>query len=173
MTASAQRPLLFLDVDGPLIPFGATPRQRPEGYPVYPAPGPAADGMNPLLSRIDPGLGPRLAALSCELVWATTWMDEANDWVAPRLGLPELPLVDWPDPPDAHERDGLHWKTRALVDRAAGRPFIWVDDEIGDADRTWVAAHHRGPALLYRVDPAYGLTDADFAALGAWLGAHR
>lgn len=29
------RPLLFLDVDGPLIPFGATPEQYPDGYPTY------------------------------------------------------------------------------------------------------------------------------------------
>ncbi|MEU9895121.1 hypothetical protein ACIBCS_03055 [Streptomyces phaeochromogenes] len=32
-----------------------------------------------------------LMALPCELVWATTWMAEANETVAPRLGLPELP----------------------------------------------------------------------------------
>ncbi|MET7618009.1 hypothetical protein [Streptomyces sp. NPDC005408] len=34
MTVSAQRPLLFLDVDGPLIPFGATPQQHLDGYPT-------------------------------------------------------------------------------------------------------------------------------------------
>ncbi|WP_328891475.1 HAD domain-containing protein [Streptomyces sp. NBC_00316] len=178
MTGSAQRPLLFLDVDGPLIPFGATPQQRPDGYPTYrtgaAAPGPAE--LNPLLSRIDPALGPRLTALGCDLVWATTWMDEANECIAPWLGLPELPVVAWPEP--AYEDpldwwDGLQWKTRHLVDRAAGRTFVWVDDEITGTDRAWVAAHHPGPALLHRVDPAQGLTDADFAALGAWLRANR
>jgi hypothetical protein len=29
------RPLLFLDVDGPFVPFGATREQRPDGYPTY------------------------------------------------------------------------------------------------------------------------------------------
>ncbi|RSS42439.1 hypothetical protein EF912_30600, partial [Streptomyces sp. WAC07061] len=31
------------------------------------------------------------------------------------------------------------------------------------------AAHHPAPALLHRVDPRTGLTDADFAVLARWL----
>ncbi|WP_086665065.1 hypothetical protein [Lentzea kentuckyensis] len=70
-------PLLFLDVDGPLLPFG--------------------DGVagTPGLSRLDPMHGPWLAALPCELIWATTWMDDAND---PRHGLTDadyLKLDAW------------------------------------------------------------------------------
>ncbi|MFC5825878.1 HAD domain-containing protein [Nonomuraea insulae] len=158
---TVQRPLLFLDVDGPLIPFGGT---RP--YPTF-----RDDAANPLLARIDPAHGPRLTALRCDLVWATTWMDDANECVAPRLGLPPLPVVTWPEPSEADERDerdGMHWKTRALVGWAAGRSFIWVDDEITDVDRGWVSAHHGGRALLHRVDPRHGLTDADYGVLGEW-----
>ncbi|MEV7413263.1 hypothetical protein AB0O04_36230, partial [Streptomyces althioticus] len=72
MTAAAERPLLFLDVDGPLIPFGA---------PHPPPPTAPADHGNPLLARLDPTLGARLLALRCSLVWATTWMEEANEVV--------------------------------------------------------------------------------------------
>ncbi|MEU9303586.1 HAD domain-containing protein [Streptomyces sp. NPDC048269] len=158
MTRSEGRPLLFLDVDGPLIPFGAGP--YPQG-----------DEANPLLARIDPALGPELAALPCELVWATTWMADANECVAPLLGLPELPLVVWPEPSGADVWSRIHWKTPALVDHAAGQPFIWVDDEITDADRAWVASHHRGPALLHRVDAGRGLTGADLTVLRGWLDA--
>lgn len=172
MTALALRPLLFLDVDGPLIPFGAPPPQFPDGHPTYQAGlGTGGGDANPLLARINPAHGPRLAALSCELVWATTWMADANECVAPRLGLPRLPVVSWPEPSEADERDardGVHWKTRALVDWAAGRAFAWVDDEITDIDRAWVSAHHRGRALLHRVDPCRGLTDADYVALQQW-----
>jgi len=158
--------LLFLDVDGPLIPFGATDRV----YPAYTGP-PVPDAPHPLLTRVDPALGPRLVALGCELVWATTWMDDANADLAPWLGLPALPVVEWPD---EDEPPGLlHWKTRPLVAWAAGRPFIWVDDEITEADRAWTAVHHPGPALLHRVDHRYGLTEADFGVLREWLAAVR
>ncbi|MFI9806620.1 hypothetical protein ACIHEJ_20060 [Streptomyces sp. NPDC052301] len=157
--------LLFLDVDGPLIPFGAADLD----YPRYPGPVEAAAG-HPLLTRADPALGARLVALGCELVWATTWMDDANAVLAPWLGLPALPVVEWPDEEDAPPGP-LHWKTRTLVARAAGRPFIWVDDELTGADRAWTAAHHPGPALLHRVDHRYGLTVADFAVLEEWVGA--
>jgi hypothetical protein len=174
MAGSAECPLLFLDVDGPLIPFGAESGQYPGGCPTY-GTDPAGPDENPLLARINPEHGPRLMALPCELVWATTWMAEANETIAPRLGLPELAVVSPPEGDDEEaERDtlrGLHWKTRALVDRAAGRAFVWVDDEITDTDRTWVSAHHRGHALLHRVDPSRGLTDADFDALDEWLAA--
>lgn len=167
------RPLLFLDVDGPLIPFGASAEQYPDGYPTYRFVPELPDAFaNPLLARVDPAHGARLAALGCDVVWATTWMHEANECVSPRIGLPRLPVVIRPEPADidAHaERTGLHWKTRALVAWAAGRPFAWVDDEIGDVDRAWVAAYHPAPALLQRVDAVYGLTAADYAALGAWV----
>ncbi|MFE0106207.1 hypothetical protein [Streptomyces sp. NPDC059009] len=183
MIGSARRPLLFLDVDGPLIPFGANAQELPDGYPTYPGPpsGPGAaadDDANPLLSRIDPALGPRLLALPCDLVWATTWLDEANEAVGPRLGLPELPVLDWPDDPSGPDgpkgtdgtdgTSGLHWKTRAIVEWASGRDLVWVDDEIGDVDREWMAAHHPGHALLRRVDARRGLTGADFAAIEVW-----
>lgn len=169
---SPHRPLLFLDVDGPLIPLGATPRQRPDGYPTYrTGPGGPADDAHPLLARIDPAHGPRLLALPCDLVWATTWTADANECVAPRLGLPELPVVVWPEPSDEDEWGGLHWKTRALLHWADGRPFAWVDDEITDTDRAWAAAHHPGRALLHRVDPRQGLTGRDFTALDEWLRA--
>ncbi|MFD3650223.1 HAD domain-containing protein [Streptomyces cyaneofuscatus] len=174
MTSTGQRPLLCLDVDGPLIPFGGTPQQYPEGYPRYrSSSGPRSAEANPLLTRINPAHGPRLASLGYELVWASTWMADANECIAPWLGLPPLPVVSWPDePPAGAERDGLHWKTRALVDRAGGRAFAWVDDEITETDRAWVERHHRGRALLHRVDPRHGLTDADFAALTAWRDRH-
>jgi len=157
------RALLFLDVDGTLLPFGA-----PGPYPLHERAFPLYEPAHPLLTRVDPALGARLTSLGCALVWATTWGEDANTVLAPWLGLPRLPLVDWPEPDD-EEESGLHWKTRPLVSWAAGRPFVWVDDEITEADRAWVAAYCRGRALLHRVDHQVGLTDTDFAVLEEWL----
>jgi hypothetical protein len=84
MTGSVRRPLLFLDVDGPLIPFGS-----PQPYPTYETDRPETreTAAHPLLSRLDPAHGPRLAALPCEVVWATTWTSDANECIAPRLAV--------------------------------------------------------------------------------------
>jgi hypothetical protein len=167
ISGAADRPVIFLDVDGPLITFSARPASRQP-----PSDGTTADQLdgcgNPLLGRLDPDDGRRLLALGCDLVWATTWMADANEVISPRLGLPELPVVDWPDSDDEPPH-GLHWKTMFLTRWAAGRPFIWLDDEITDADRRWVAAHHAGRALLHRIDPHVGLTESDFSLIRQWL----
>ncbi|GIH74111.1 HAD domain-containing protein [Planobispora longispora] len=164
------RPFLLLDVDGPLNPYAAKPERRPAGYTTHRMRPEGWDDprLRPLRVWLNPDHGPALLALPYDLVWATTWRHEANAWIAPRLGLPPLPVVDWPELHSAARDDGVHWKTRRLVEWAAGRAFAWVDDEIGDADRAFVAAHRSGPALLHRVDPRIGLLPGDFAALAAW-----
>ncbi|MFD9691264.1 HAD domain-containing protein [Kitasatospora sp. NPDC059088] len=176
--------MLLLDVDGPLNPDAAKPHRRPEGYRTHRLLTPrwaaherrrlALWGMphkapKPLRVWLNPEHGPALAALPFELVWATTWEEEANSFIGPLLGLPELPYIAWSEP-RPEPAGGVFWKTPEVVAWARGRPFAWVDDNITDADRAWVAAHHPGPALLHHVDPKVGLTADDFGRLAAWAG---
>ncbi|MFE4517013.1 hypothetical protein ACFRMQ_22775 [Kitasatospora sp. NPDC056783] len=176
------RPVLLVDVDGPLNPCAAKPHRRPEGYGTHRLMTPRWEAAErrrlrewglpnkspkPLRVWLNPAHGPALAALPFDLVWATTWEEEANIFLAPLLRLPTLPFITWSDPqpqPDG----GVFWKTPDVVAWAQGRPFAWVDDLITDADRAWVQAHHSGPALLHHIDPKTGLMADDFALLSDW-----
>ncbi|MFJ5829484.1 hypothetical protein [Streptomyces sp. NPDC093089] len=168
------RPLLFLDVDGPLNPYAAKPERRPDGYTTLRVPleSGAHENDRGFLSRrrqlrvwLNPEHARFLLRLGFELCWATTWMDDANRWIAPVLGLPELPFVDFGDVLLQERPDGVHWKTAPLVHYASGRPFAWVDDEQSELDQAYVTAHHRGSALLHHVNPRVGLREGDFHTL--------
>lgn len=128
MIPDVPRPILFLDVDGPLNPFAR------------------------------------------RLVWATTWEQEANEWIGPHIGLPELPFVPWPAAQErADEQDGRYWKTRFVAEYAADRPFAWFDDQISQIDARWCAENHPAASLLQWIDPAYGIRDRDLAVVRRWI----
>jgi hypothetical protein len=162
------KPLLMLDVDGPLNPYAAL--EQPPGYRPY-----AVTGMDVGALRLwlNPAHGERLSRLPYELVWATTWMHQANEVIGGRvLGLPPLPVIQWTSMHHL-DPDGLYWKTRQIAQWAAGRPFAWVDDEISGADEEWIAGHYGGDALLRWIDPRVGLVEEDFAALEEWADGVR
>ncbi|MFJ8884780.1 hypothetical protein ACIRJR_15425 [Streptomyces sp. NPDC102402] len=169
-------PLLLLDVDGPLNPWLAKASRRPEGYTTHrmrPT-GWELPYQKPLRVWLNHDHGAELLHLPYTLVWATTWGHEANEWIGPHLGLPELPVIAWPEDrksppgPPAHAKPPVFWKTATIVEYAAGRPFAWIDDDLTDSDRAYVTDHHPGPALLHHVDPRVGLLPADFLALTTW-----
>jgi len=148
VTTGVAAPLIFVDIVGVLIPLRAMSngRRRSNGNIAE-----AADDLgNPQLERLDLEDGRRLLALPGELVWAATWRGEANEVVAPRVGLPALPLVGWPDD-DAATHLGVHWKT--APPGAVGR-------------RTAICLarrrnHRRRPALGRRAPSAAGAVARD------------
>ncbi|MFD9372240.1 HAD domain-containing protein [Streptomyces sp. NPDC060020] len=166
------KPLLLIDVDGPLNPYAAKAHRRPEGYTTHrmrPTGWREAESAKPLRVWLNPAHGEELLALAdaYELVWATTWKDEANDWIGPHLGLPRLPFIDWPSMHGRAPR-GTFWKTQYVLAYAGGRPFAWIDDDITAMDREYVEQHHPAHALLLRIDERIGLVREDFDALAAW-----
>lgn len=173
------KPLLFIDVDGPLNPFEANPNLRPAGYETHRLNPTTSDGRRwvtvhrkPLRVWLNPGHGPALLDLPFELVWCTTWVHEANEMIGPNIGLPELPVIAFSEERKLLTRgDGTYFKTHEAVEYAEGRPFAWVDDEITDFDRDYVTANHQGQALLHHVNPRLGLLEPDFEALKSWAAA--
>jgi len=166
------KPLLLIDVDGPLNPYDAPSHRRPEGYSTHrmmPDSWRASGRRKPLRVWLKHAMGEDLLALPFELVWCTTWEHEANEWIGPHLGLPELPYVEFDKTWALPTRpDGTYFKTHEVVEYAAGRPFAWVDDEITTWDEDYIKAHHPGPARLLWITPAAGLRQPDFDKLKEW-----
>ncbi|MFF1906525.1 hypothetical protein [Kitasatospora sp. NPDC058218] len=173
----SRRPLLFLDIDGPLNPYATPSGTCPDDYTAVHLPPearrPSAVGsprsyVRPETVWLNPAHGKALLSLGFELCWASAWMSDANRWIGPVLGLPPLPFVDFGDALMRERPDGVHWKSTPLVARADGRPFVWVDDEQTDADHAHIAAAHLGRALLHHVNPRIGLRHPDFTAMAGF-----
>ncbi|MFJ2649431.1 HAD domain-containing protein [Streptomyces sp. NPDC087420] len=166
------KPLLLIDVDGPLNPYAAKAARRPAGYATHRMRPSGWTETRALRVWLNPEHGVELLALTewFDLVWATTWKGEANEWIGPHLGLPELPYIDWPQMHGRAPR-GTFWKTQYILEYTAGRPFAWVDDDITAFDHEWVDEKHLAAALLLHIDPRIGLIRPDFDALADWAAA--
>jgi hypothetical protein len=170
------RPLLLIDVDGVLNPYAASRRWLDSSdyrkrntlasdgrtYPVW-------------LNRAH---GPQLLDLAeatgLELVWCTTWEHSANLAIGPRLGLPDLPVIEF-----ARKFSGAmidRWKFGPVLEYAGDRPLAWFDDdfELQHEDCAWFR-DQRGdtPTLLQLVDPHHGLRERDIDAVRDWAAALR
>ncbi|MEU4744482.1 HAD domain-containing protein [Actinosynnema sp. NPDC023658] len=180
------RGLLLLDVDGPLNPYAAKPHRRPEGYRTFRLTrrdtwhsDPDARGSKGLRVWLNPDHGALLRALAVdtglELVWATTWMHLANELVAPAVGLPALPVIEFPAADfdrDAGWSPGGPWKWRAVAEFAGGRPLAWLDDEhdeAGKESRGWFdRVRAEVPTCLCHVDPRRGLRPEHLDGIRTW-----
>lgn len=150
----AARPLLLVDVDGVLNPFAVRRGVLPRGFTEH-----AILGYRVLLARHHGdwlnGLADRF-----ELVWATTWEDDANTLIAPLVGLPtDLPVIAFPNP----QATGT-WKLPAVAAYVGDRPAAWIDDDLGSDAVRWRDLR-TAPTLLLRCDPAVGLVRRHIKAL--------
>ncbi|WP_410590638.1 hypothetical protein [Amycolatopsis sp. lyj-23] len=162
------RPLILLDVDGPLSPWAAPRHAKPAGY-VEQALRLSRWSRKRLRIWLDPAHGPRLLALAgsadAELAWATSWEHRANRWIGPAIGLPPLPVIEFPGPSPT-------WKFGQVARFAAGRPLAWFDDDFDlfpEARDAFLDRRTGSATELIPVDAHTGLTDEHFGRLERWL----
>lgn len=160
---------ILLDVDGPLNPFSN--KSLPEGFTAHKMHPDSWTGPNALTVRLNPLHGPSLASLGAELIWATTWEHEANEWIAPHIGLGELPVIDWIDK-DYWNKEGLYWKTKRIVswmnEHRPGVRYIWLDDECTKKDRKWIEYYSNGLGTCLQISPKFGITAEHLKFLANW-----
>jgi HAD domain in Swiss Army Knife RNA repair proteins len=154
------RRLIALDVDGVLNRLDAG--RPPEGW--HDTVVTLASGRR-LTVRTRFDYGDRLTKLALEteaqLVWLTTWEEEANTLIAPLAGLMRLPVI-----PLEPGREGMRFsenrppgviKARSLAAYLdEGDVCVWLDDDCTEADVAGLAG-----VKLVQVCDRYGLDDHD------------
>jgi hypothetical protein len=174
----ATKPIMLLDVDGPLNPFAAKATKRPEGYTTHRMrPTGWTDlALKPLRVWLDHNMGAKLKSLGYQIIWCTAWREDANEWISPHIGLPtDLEYIDW-GPHDVHLEDKpytkLHWKTTQIVswlqEHHPDTDFIWVDDETTDKDEKFLKAATDVNVKIFTINPKTGITDSDLADMADW-----
>lgn len=164
------RAAILIDVDGPL-----NPNRWQSGFKGHRI----TVGRETYLVRLNPGHGKWLMALAEEthsdLMWATFWNDDANTHIAPRIGLPELEVVEIDDSLEdfnrpTSSRGVSEWKAACVVNWAAsaGRPFVWFDDA-DDLQEIMAAQPLAGDHLIVPVPSRTGLAQGHIDTAQEWL----
>lgn len=139
------RPLLALDVDGPIALMG-----DPDPGQTFEA---VVDEIPLIISRRLPQRLSQLAAIF-QIVWASSWGRRASLKIAPLVGLPPgLPYI----PFTQARRPGVSYKLSGLKRWLKSAPAAVVDDEVGPDMWQWAAT--RPQTLMLQVDPRSGLLD--------------
>ena len=157
----SSRPMLILDLDGVISPYGSEAKggmavARVGGYLLLYRPGVIA-GLNALNKEGD-----------VELRWLTSWGSDVRTHVAPALGLDDFPMLAEGEN-DATDR--TWWKLRTvLLHLPGGTRFAWIDDDLKPTRRARVRrACGTGTCLLLRPDSRLGLTATELDQVRTFL----
>jgi hypothetical protein len=151
------RPLLLVDVDGVLNPYAAF-----EPLPGYEAHEFLGEGFAEVLLAREHGAWLTSLADVYELVWATSWMHLANWLICPVLGLPELPVIEFP-----RSGDDAYVKLPSVIRSVGDRACAWIDDVHHPEHFAW-AEKREAPTLLLHIDPSRGLQRDHVDRLREW-----
>jgi len=138
----ATKPLLLIDIDGVLSPFGG-------GLP----PGFKRETIGSYEVIWSPRHQEWLFHLSQDfhLVWATTWEHSANESMSPILELGQLAVIEF------DRGTGDTWKLPSVQEFIGNRPAAWIDDDLYLDAHKW-AEQRDVPTLLIRTNSSVGLT---------------
>ncbi len=171
-------PVLFLDVDGVLNAYALDPILAGfDDFEVHEVTIGDDTGFRMTLDlRLSPGMGQALATLPAEIVWLTTWEHNADQLIAPLVGLPRgLRVLS---PPSGAKTGTPLWKLDALRQSVSlnPTPFVWLDDDL-NLFRAAVSAEKWAselpvPSLLIAPDPRAGILPEDIEAIEEFLAAH-
>lgn len=187
MASDQPRPIVAVDIDGVLriappqpgdtIPsdaFSAFITMRKNNYPTLFHRAPDWDSNDEWREEHwFSGAGKRwvqsLLERQVDVVWATTWHHQANDYFADILGISQLP-VGLTKQPRLTENSPT-WKARNLGMNYPGRPLLWVDDNPPSPSlERYRRPQDRAITNFHRIrNWAVGFTDQDVAAMDAWL----
>lgn len=171
--------VVAVDVDGVLAgdpSLAGDPRALTDlGYRPYEFDGPGPDGRpaaGTVWLNAEHGVWLReMVDHGAELVWATSWGVRAADWIAPRLGLPSMPVIDVPNYGPAF---GWSAKIGPIREWVVDRPLAWLDDQFGGKEFGW--AEDRSdedgiPTLIEAVEAGEGLRRRHLDEVIRWLDA--
>lgn len=172
-----RRAVVAVDVDGVIAvdPESADGVEElaGKGYERHEFDRPGSDGQpvrGSVWLRAEHGAWLReLAERGAELVWATSWNQVAADWLAPRLGLPVMPVIEVPD---WGARFGWSAKRDPIHQWVGGRPLAWIDDTWGGKEFGWAEDRRDQdgiPTLLVDIEWSRGLEREDIERVLAWL----
>lgn len=161
---------ILLDVDGPLNPFSA--KIPPEGYQTHRMNPDSWHGTKALRVLLNPLHGRWLTNLGAEIIWATMWEHDANEWIGPHIGLPKLEVIEWPDR-QRYDPRNLHYKTKTIGtwmnENRPGIEFTWIDDEVTKRDLKYLNEECYGLASTMQISPKFGIRSDDIQMLEYWM----
>jgi hypothetical protein len=159
-SGSRPAPLLIVDLDGVISPYGTSPH---DGLRL------ARVGGHRLLYRPDviDGLNALHRTGTAHLRWLTSWGNDARTHVAPALGLVDFPLLAALDQSASQGR----WPKLEAIRRhvTPGGRFAWVDDDLTPAHQRETRRNYGTHCLLLRPAPTVGLTADELTRARSFL----